>query len=713
MSDRSVTDLPVRGLELLFAPPGLPLVDKGANQPTTSVLLYGDAGAGKTTLAIALAHAIARSGGGTALYLTTELAPTELSHKRELLGLAEVPVVGWEDAAIAPPGALVAGHLALIDPSGTHSVRERALQAIWNFVAEAPEKTAGVRCVVIDAFPLFEVGESTRDAIVSLLQALESRGISVVLIQEADGNSDYLPFVADIVFELRFVEDRDTGELVRKLGCRKSRYVRSLVGPHDTGLDLGAVAVWPDPLAVAMHYRPALRRLKKPARTFLPLEVENQFVVFQRGGIVLSTVDAPDGTLQSILSTPGVAALSVVIGPITRVTDAKRTILVPEWEGAYSVGWAINTLAEQTAANVVIVGGLGGRRHTRFHASFERVLEALRLRGMLICVHDTHENLRQLEALADCSAKQFRNGHGFPKLYRRSPAALLALASRPASPSFHPANDIVDQAVEKVLKLSEEGEPFAEMEDVLDAASHPTGTLGGAELARLALAYHALGLESKAIALVAVASKDLAAWPFAAIASFILGDVWTAARGVIQAPNLEAHAGLREIVWAGLASIYARNDEALGELIPAVEHVPWLFDMAAYALAIRSRWNEVDAVVETVGGQRQASAYVRAWYTATTRLASNESVNEARTRLMELSTHEDQPPLHRAFVFHNLGVAWMRTGDMERAREAWRRALEIHPRLEIAIRALQTPKGYSGLVERGLASSPNVGVERQ
>ena len=247
--DRCITQLSIENLALLFTPPGLPVVDKGAPSPTTSIAVLGEAGAGKTTLAVSLAQAIAADANGLALYLTTELAPTEIKYKISLLGVSAA-VVAWRHRSAAQPGDIIGQHVSLLEATDDAApVRQRALEAAWQLV-DGSVSEPPIRCVVIDAFPLPELSSSAaRDEVVTLIQALEGRGISVVIVQEAMGSSDFVPFVADVVFQLRFAEDADTGEWLRKLGCPKSRYARVLAGPHATGVDRDRVTVWPAPLA--------------------------------------------------------------------------------------------------------------------------------------------------------------------------------------------------------------------------------------------------------------------------------------------------------------------------------------------------------------------------------------------------------------------------------------------------------------------------------
>lgn len=92
----------------------------------------------------------------------------------------------------------------------------------------------------------------TRSDTAAFLQALETRGISTVIVEEsAPKQVSWLPFVVDLVFELQFNITEDTRKLVRQLVCRKSRYTPAFAGPHEYDLDEDFVpSVWPDPLDI-------------------------------------------------------------------------------------------------------------------------------------------------------------------------------------------------------------------------------------------------------------------------------------------------------------------------------------------------------------------------------------------------------------------------------------------------------------------------------
>jgi KaiC/GvpD/RAD55 family RecA-like ATPase len=239
---RSIVDLPLRGLASVLPPEGIALVDKGADQPTTCIAVLGDAGGGKTTAATAIAHAVARDLSGVVLYITTELFSTELVHKLAFLGLEQARVLRGEAAEQARAGDFVSQHLALLGEAiGAEGIEQRALEAALELALTPIAGDLRVRCVVIDAFPPSSSGaeRSGREAIVGLIQALEGRGISVVIVDEGGALGGYLPYVADIVIELRLERGSAGGAPRRKLSCLKSRYGGSLPDPRDLGIDSG------------------------------------------------------------------------------------------------------------------------------------------------------------------------------------------------------------------------------------------------------------------------------------------------------------------------------------------------------------------------------------------------------------------------------------------------------------------------------------------
>lgn len=250
---RRVIPVPeVRRLGDLFSPTGLPLVAKSPGAvPTASFVVRGGPGVGKTTLAIALGLAVASGAGGALLYLSTEVAPADARAKAADLGVEPERIAAVMDGRESH--ILLVDHLAADQEQGLDEPGQRteaALRRVWNTVHAA---SAPIRVVVVDSF-LF-VGTHTeptlRASAMDLLVALEARGVSAILVEEAPAPAaDWLGFLVDVIFELEWATDPDVGSRYRRLGVPKSRFVEALPGPHDYSRRLGQLAVWPSLLSV-------------------------------------------------------------------------------------------------------------------------------------------------------------------------------------------------------------------------------------------------------------------------------------------------------------------------------------------------------------------------------------------------------------------------------------------------------------------------------
>jgi KaiC/GvpD/RAD55 family RecA-like ATPase len=421
------TDLGVRNLELLFTPLGMPLVVKGSSGTgTTSILVRGGAGSGKTTLAVALAHSIARMGGGFTLYLTTEFAPVEIAFKATLLGLEEALVVRWDERAAVAVGGLAVHHLALLaspDDVLTSDQRKRsAIDAVWGLLeGEAVGAAVPVRAVVIDAFNLPDPGASEgalRADLVRFVQSLEEWGISTVLVEEAGpGASEWLSFVVDVVFELGFSAERyaaepGTGELRRKLTCRKSRYASALPGPHDYGLDpRQRPSVWPDLLAVVSTTRDMGLSVPLADRKAIVVPFPNGTLKLLAGGaLVVNELDQV-GTLflGALAATPGIRTLRVKCSSLTRFSppDGGPAIEVFDGAGPHALGDAVARTLVASRANVVVFDGLSALIAVHGATALAHILQALRELGVLVCVHETTEGARRFIPFADLVVSGF------------------------------------------------------------------------------------------------------------------------------------------------------------------------------------------------------------------------------------------------------------------------------------------------------------------
>jgi KaiC/GvpD/RAD55 family RecA-like ATPase len=710
MSDRPIVDLPIPGLDQLLIPRGILLVDKGAERPTTSVAVLGDPGAGKTTLAVAIAHAVARELDGVALYITTELASTELAYKVAFLGLERVQVLQLESAVDARAGDILAQHLALVDsePSSASGAEARALQAALN-ITEADTAALPTCCVVIDAFPFpafsSELGRH-RDEVVGLVQTLEGRGVSVIIVQEAGGTNDYLPFVADLVLEARFEREIGTGEFARKVACRKSRYTRSLPGPHDSGIDFGRPAIWPNPLAVLLEERTQLGTELGAqivsAPLFIPNPAPESVALVGPGTLLVSPFEHRSPVPGLLGHTPGIQLGSVRCGAITHIAmpgDARAS--VPEWEGAYSLGWTLLRLCRESHCNALVIMGLEALlHHPRFERRINNVLEALRLQGVTVCVHGEDADLGAIKALADYvwMGKQRSWTLRPSRPTYRGAAEWLCLASWPVTEAEAQVKTERDRDIRAALRRLGEvagSGQASQAKAVLDSIQDliADGPVSVAT-AQVALAHDVLGLAKTAEERLPGDSDDPAVVSSAAWAAAAMGQTWRAARYLVGQLPAKEWADSASLLWAGLVCLHAGNDEGLAQLQSSVTTRPAVVPLLLRALAARKRWEEVDAVAEAACERNRLASFFAVRMRAEARIESEDEHirTEAEQRLTELTQGQELPPLHSADVWFNLGVLRSARGYQDGAVECWGRALELNPFLEAAKERLEAKR---------------------
>ncbi|HND34439.1 MAG TPA: ATPase domain-containing protein, partial [Myxococcota bacterium] len=312
----------VRHLEYLFQPPGLPLVEKVPEKPhTTSILVRGRAGTGKSTLAVALALDLAAMQEGRVLYLSTEIAPVDIAFKLRQLRMPPELLSGWDNATA--DHTVLAQHLGVyedLEIDRPEARMEKALEKAWELV-QSPPPGAALRALVIDAFSL--VGATPdpglRGVLLNLLQQLENLGISTILVEEAPApTADWTSFLADVVFELSWAEDPDTNKLFRRLGCMKSRFVPSNPGPHDYGMEEEDLAVWP-PL---WGYSTTRAKAHPTTPILLRALSETTASAIQTTEMVASVLDQPGGSPDPVLRcSPWLNVQRVDCGGSTRIRE--------------------------------------------------------------------------------------------------------------------------------------------------------------------------------------------------------------------------------------------------------------------------------------------------------------------------------------------------------------------------------------------------------
>ncbi|MDI7267307.1 MAG: ATPase domain-containing protein [Myxococcota bacterium] len=727
-----VMDLAVQRLEYVFLPPGLPLVQKAPQGPaTTSILVRGGPGVGKTTLAVGLAHAIAREAGGVACYLSTEAAAAELPFKATLLGLRREIVTGWDRRASATPGTIAVQHLALTDAgreATTIAERQRnAVDAAWALVKDAAEHPQGapVRCLVIDGFAVPDVLKDPglgREDVAALVQGLEARGASPILIEEAGRDvPDWLSFVTDIVLEMSLDSDPDVGSLRHVVRVSKTRFSLSLAGPHDWGIFENKLTVWPDLLAVAAYShgnQPAA--VQQPARVFLPAEpaglasppVDRRLVRLSRN-VVFSPLESSTRSLPQVLqATAGVRPLTVRVGPVTAIGGPDENsveLRLPDIEGPFALGWVVASLVAERRANAVVLyhaaGILDPNQTPRAAAHFRRVLHALRELGLLVCVVGPREKCttfwETVDYAEDAEHPQIDWGLLRPMLDAKLLSAARWITDVSTLPHPDPRSEVEGRCAReladalRVVRGHLDDDRVAEARKVLDDIR--IGGMGPAEdrvRMELALVRSLAGQPGQAAGpLATTLSREE---PRVATArgwiAALLGLDWLAARVAVAALRSGSGGSRLLLLWDYLCAAYAGNDDALSRVSDTVDtavaggEVPLPLPLFLRALVKRGRVSDADRVVELVVRRGDRPPWIAVRLQAEARLAwgKPESWTEAADRLAKLVDDESIPRVHRAEVAFNAGVARERVGGPRAALQWFQRANEMNPNLEPA-----------------------------
>lgn len=679
MSNHRVQSFPIAQLEYVFVPPGLPLVTKSDSPATTSILVRGGAGTGKTTLAAALAHAISRDQGGVALYLTTEFVATELAYKAVTLGLEDDLVDAWDSPRAHQPGTLLAEHLVRTDAGSkedalqTVAKRKRAaISAVWELLSRGAETIAAdrgegppVRVVVIDGFGLPEVeqeNQELRHQLVSSMQALERIGITPIIVEEAGVHAEaWLPFVVDIVFEIELWPDPDTRLLHRRLKCPKSRYVRGIPGPHDYGMEPGAPAVWPSlPIDVCqrIHWQDELA-----PSFFYPL-ASPAYLLCRAGSVIVSEFGAKQPPLLELVQqVPGMRLANVVWGPLNRVALPDGQIFCSdESDGLLAVGWALLQGFRAGRLNAVALNGL--EHHLARPRTSERALHLIALlgaAGMTVCVHGRAGQLVSVANIADltlgtqvsgrvqrraiswgpCRAERWLEAIDEPNVRQ-----LFAGTADPAS--------VLNEA--EALEKSEDHDAYLRAAILTHLASGVRRYINERR-SKVATSAH----------FTAFAGDDLAA------ALKCLDD--------ISSPELQ-------YLWDGISATFTANRTFSDQLFAHIDDASPRELVRLLRICGKSDDIERMRTVAVTAGKRFD---LPDWYVM--RLLCESFLDrqlwfEAARDMTLLTDNSAIPRIHLAEIFHNIGVAHHHLGDPTASRAAHERALELNPLLEPAKDAL-------------------------
>ena len=701
MTTTRLIELPVKHLEYVFSPPGLPLPLKGESDlGTTSILVRGGAGTGKTTFALALAHAAAKAGGGLVLYLTTEFSPVEITFKATLIGLSESTVDIWPGSADMTPGGVVVEHLSEVRQGkavlSSAERRRSSIDAVWGLLHPPKEGAAKpvlpVRAVVIDALTLPEPGENDgaqRADLVAFVQALENEGVSVVLVEElAAGVAAWSSFVVDVVFELSFQPDPETQDLRRKLTLSKSRYAVSIPGPHDYGLEDGVPAAWPDLFRVVTIAHGATKTplfQTTPPRLMLPIDMKNKWAALG-ASIVLSPYDKAPGAPHVLDNTPGAARLTIHCGARTSIGDHTHLSHINEDDGVHAIGWAVLSSAERVGANWCYFANLE-RLLSRpdSAAKVSRRLEALRLRGFMVCVHSPRESMRSLDATADHiwdgtkhrwrSLRPRRHiGHAskcFTMPWMRDTSADAESHKEPneAMASGVDEDDSLDDLFPRAVAPLE----IQDLRSVTVAASK--------------------GQRIDEQTIEALVNTEGTSGYYASWFALDIGADWYAGTNALAAIESEKPEPTMRLLWTAICAAVAYNLTAIEELKKRVASPDEALILSPLlrGLAGTDQIDAADTIIADVGVRHSLAPWVLERLRADTRLEANSPValRDAAIRFITLTKDESIPVIHRAETWHNLGTAQDRLNQRDDAIESFKRAAELNPFLDAAREELE------------------------
>lgn len=709
--ERRLTDLYVRQLEYLFSPPGMPLVHKGgpAGAPTTTILVRGEAGAGKTTLGLALAHSIARAGKGALLVLSTETSPVEYEFKARLLGLHRPRVLPWGAREKSRRGALLVQHVALARGPGDEAAEDEppiVVDIAWEMLQAyaSEEHETPITAVLIDGILLTDEGSlPPRSETAAFLQALEARGVSVVLVEESSPQqSSWLPFVVDLVFELRFELDPELHKLVRHLVCYKSRYSTAAAGPHEYDQDDDDIlSVWPDPLDLHPDDLDVLLPGNNPEPViFWPLTEQDKCWVWRGGGLLCAAIDNQWDIVQAISNTWSVRPAFAHIDDLPDTSEPDATAIGPiRHGGAYAFAWALARAAREGPVNAVVIhqlGALFGR--SRSSEAVIRTLRALMRAGFLVGIRDHEELIARIDPFSQFSAASHRMSatrtmprrilRGFER-WEAAPPSLAQLRGDELMEVRRLAPHWSD--IERTLKTSPEDIDAKALKAVQECSQQLRSYfakadegLAGPYLAFLACADLLQRLGSSPFTQPRRIGKSSAdprisenlGWLW-----YLVGNDWSAAQAALPS----GLSGASLLLWNGFCARYADSPEARDALkvLSASEGSSSVLcgTLAARAFMANNQPNEARDVVERCVADLSPWTRRRWHAELAAEFATSDALPSVVEQLTELTGDDSVPPLQRADVFLNLALLADQRQDKAASAAARQRAMELNPLL--------------------------------
>lgn len=738
MKLRRLKDLYINQLEYLFSPPGLPLVAKAGSSspPTTTILVRGEAGAGKTTLALALAHSIARDRKGALLVLNTETAPVEVDVKAASLQIQRKLVLAWPSRSKARKGTILVQHIALaaapeeLDPEAESSARPGMLDVLWEMLRiysdEDPARTP-LAAVMIDGMLLSERDDNTgptRSDTAAFLQALETRGISTVIVEEsAPKQTSWLPFVVDLVFELQFNLAEDTRKLVRQLVCRKSRYTPAFAGPHEYDLDEDSVlSVWPDPLDIDPEI---LREVSGAGEAciFWPTTEENTCWIWHGAGLVCAEVSNKWDLVLAM--SENFSSLPITIYPTEDLpTEDVDLLQPPDRGGAYSLVWRLFHTTQQHRRAAVVIHDLDLLlARSQSPVLFFRAIRALLRGGLLVGVRGNSDEIRKLQPFS-ASSPRFHKSAGEMKMRERDSLGTerwLPQASILEQLTVEEHGQLTDQsdfselvvrlispatADSSVIPLLKALQTFAKQARPKQAPYiRPPVSLLALECLRL---FDRLGgnIRDYRVIINSLDKADPRVSTQRALLWYLSGNDWQAGHSFIPSGGL--HTPLDRIIWTTLCARYTGSHAAaqwLHDVSIAPDAPLHARRLAASASARfhiqRDELAEARACIDAVAAGLDPWLTDR-WHAEIAIEAEDESiVASGQQMLSALAVDQIVPANHQAEIFFNLALLEERRKNFAEAQAACSRALTRNPALESTIQRLRTRLQTPRAVERG------------